>query len=200
MQPREIVPVETTDFAAWVESRLEQDLVAVDVPDPGEQALIHQRGLERAAPSSQQPLEPGRLDLERIRTQVPVRDKAVGIARHRDLAQAPLPDPGQPVAVGECDRQPGMARRAIGPFGVVEPAGHAKMQGKPRAAAQLDQQMLAVPPGRVELATLEPGAQAPGRHGLQHPRRADLDLLDLLVERRGVDVLPIHFDVREFGH
>ena len=56
-----------------------------------------------------------------------------------------------------------MARRAIGPFGVVEPAGHAKMQGKPRAAAQLDQQMLAVPPGRVELATLEPGAQAPGR-------------------------------------
>ena len=78
MQPREIVPVETTDFAAWMESRLEQDLVAVDVADPGEQALIHQRGLERAAPSSQQPLEPGRLDLERIRTQVRSATKLSG--------------------------------------------------------------------------------------------------------------------------
>jgi hypothetical protein len=49
MQPRQIALVETTGVPTRMEPRVEQDLVAVDVADTGEEALIHERRLDRTA-------------------------------------------------------------------------------------------------------------------------------------------------------
>jgi hypothetical protein len=49
MQPRQIALVETTAVPTRIEPRVEQDLVGVDAADAGEEALIHERRLDRTA-------------------------------------------------------------------------------------------------------------------------------------------------------
>lgn len=145
-------------------------------------------------------LTAGSSRLERVGTQIPILHEECGVVHQGNLAEAPLPDAGEPMAVGECDRQSSVTRGAIVALGVVEPSGHAETQHQPGAAADLDQEMLAVAPGRRELGAFELRLQITGRSILQHARRIDRHLLDRLMERCGVDVLPEHFHVGEPGH
>jgi hypothetical protein len=82
----------------------------------------------------------------------------------------------------------------------VEIAGHAEMQGQPAAPRQPDEQMLAMPPGRLEPLARERSREPVGRQIAQNPGVVDLHGPDGLAECVPVEVALEQLDVGELGH
>jgi hypothetical protein len=57
------------DRVAGMNSCSPQDLIAEQVAEPGDQPLVHERGLDFASPALQQPSELVRVDVQRVRAE-----------------------------------------------------------------------------------------------------------------------------------
>jgi hypothetical protein len=104
--------VERVGGHARVESRLEQDLVGIDVADTRKPRLIHKDRLDRLPPVRQCRSERRFIELrsERVGTEVLLGDERRGAVGHADMADATRIDVGQPRAGAELDQQPRRGR------------------------------------------------------------------------------------------
>ena len=98
MEPTHLGGRQLSRRAQWMEPRAPERLVDVDVPHPGERALVEERGLDRSAPPREPPpqLCRGELVGERLRAE-PLVEVRIELAR---LEEQPRAEPSH-VAIGD---------------------------------------------------------------------------------------------------
>src|SRR5262249_11929998 len=185
----------------------EEDLVAVDVADPGEELLVHQERLQLHVLRRDEPPEavPRHRVLERIDPEVrQLRHLLLHTVelRHEHLAERAWVDEAQLTALRERDHDVGVLRhglaRALGPD---ELSGHAEMDHQDVAAIEPGEDVLATSfdPGdaladetvRELLAVVVPTDRA---------HAVGVDCLDALADDLAFEGAPNHLDLRQLRH
>src|SRR3954469_1088935 len=138
-----------------------EDLVGVDVADPGDELLVHQRGLELHVPLRDQLAEvvPAHRALERVETEVGELVHLVLDAvepGHEHLAERARVDEPQLAALREGDDDVRvLGHLLLGASGPAELARHAEVDHEALPAVELHEQVLAPPLDARELLAHE---------------------------------------------
>src|SRR5215207_8543033 len=97
-----------------MEADLEENLVRIDVADPGENLLVHQRRLDLTSPPFEPLPESMEVQVQWIQPQLVHLDIAVRVLDQVHLAEQPLVVERQTVTVAERDQDPRSEERRVG--------------------------------------------------------------------------------------
>src|SRR5215217_3442943 len=147
-----------------MEADLEKNLVRIEVADPGENPLVHQRRLDPTSPPFEPLPESREVQIQWIQSQLMLFDIAIRVLDQVHLAEQALVVERQMVTVTEGDQDPGVGGLLACVFVVFQAAGHPEVQQQPWSVTEFHEQVLAVTPRGLELPALEPALQPIGGH------------------------------------
>src|SRR5579884_1333354 len=207
VEPPDLLLGERVGHAVPPQAGLAEDLVAVDVADPGKEGLVHQRGLQLRVALRDELTELGPRDvaLERVETEVcELLDLVLDAVerRHEHLAERSRVDEAQLPALRERDDDVRVLRKGLlRGLRAQQLTGHAEVRDEHVAALEPHQQVLAAPVHAGDAHALE------ARHELLAvlvpPDRAHalhLDGLDPLAAHLAFEVAPDDLDLRQLRH
>ncbi len=204
------------------DARLVEHLVRDPVADAGREGLVEQHRLDRRLPLAQHRVEARGCGQRAPGVEAERADRRLGgrVLAQPDAAEAPAVGQGQLAAAREAQVELGEARRPVGPIDTtvgdeadraarrqVDAAGHAEVQARPRAAVELEPQVLAVPSHRLhppaDQGAPERGRARRPRRRSGRPRRAPrlFDGRSRPCGRRGAPPRPLEAQAwRQLGH
>ena len=201
---------ELVGHAIGAQPRLVQDLVGVDVADPGDHVLVEQQRLEQAVPRAQQPAQHRQRELtgDRVDTEVgQLRqfDGDVVRVEHDDLAERARVDEPQLVrrmlAVRVEVHHDVRVRRPLGAFvGDQHLTAHPQVDHHLVAGVERQAQVLAMAVGGRDRGTGQPVDQRLPRRAPHGALATDLDPVDAPSDGEPVEPAADRLDLGQLGH
>src|SRR5260370_15565848 len=198
----ELVRRELVYPLSWVDPRLKQYLVGVDIPDAGDHFLLHQDRfhvtfeLEHGSPERIE-IEP---PIERIQPEFFSSDEIGRVLDQPDASDHSLVGISKRTIVGEIETHPSEGRLAVRLPNELKRSRHPEMLRQPAAPINICHEVLAVTPDCNELGAFEAANKCPNKEHAEDPRIAHHDLIDRLSQR----ILCKHafeaFDIGQFLH
>ena len=163
-------------------ARPPEDLVGIDITNPGHQRLVQKQFLDLAAPALEPLLEQflGQVRIEGIGAQVFLGAKCCKLVNQHQVHGAKFPQVMivQFVSVVQVKNQVSMLVPWCIRVRIDKPSGHPQVYRQEVGPVQLQQQVLAAPPQAGNGASLQPGNKLPGVWGLDDLLQKNLHPLD----------------------
>src|SRR5688572_6562351 len=216
-QPADLVVGEGAGATARIDARLIEHLVGDPVADAGGERLVEQQRLHRRRARADERGEVRRrrqlaegIEAEQADWRLPLRiitephaTEPAGVRVGELAAIVELhPQLHEPRRPGEAGAILAMRDQAQGAAtGRMESAGHPEMQARPRAAVELEPEMLAVSPHGPHAPPQQRAPPARRRHALEHDRIVGaLDLDDAPPARHALDDPARGLDLGQLRH
>src|SRR2546423_10086750 len=102
--------------------------------------------------------------------------------------------------INESKEHSGMLRRPLVTFEILKRAGHAEMQSQPKISITADKQMFAMSAAGFETASFQSPCQLTLRDTLQNIRVPHIDIVNALMQGRGVQIPLERFNIGQLWH
>jgi hypothetical protein len=174
----------------------EKNFVSVNVANTCDEPLVQQDRFHDATVLPKDFSEFCKIDLKRIRAQCPLFQKRIDTFQQPNLAKLALIIERETMLVAENKEHSNMPWRMFVIFEILKRPGHAKVQSHPELAIGAHKQMFAMTATRFETTSLQSARELSSCDIFQNVRVPHLNVVDPLVQRRGVEVSLEYFNIR----
>ena len=190
------------DRFGGMDPRLEKDFVGIEVPDPRNSALIHERRLDHPLLSAHRLTEHRVVHVlgKGIRTQLPGADEILGRGDEEHLPQVSQAGVREMITVFEREAYACPARLGVTAAVVAQPAGHTEVHDHPESSVKVHKQILSMACGVRHPLMNERLTELLDGHAFHQCGLGHVHIDDGLVQGRRFEILPENLYIGQLGH